>query len=73
MSWHGHALQQPPWLRVSDDLGGQCQVACNFGGHASYCKAGICTYTIGPWWSHLISKSMTSVVECQVVWPWCSK
>ena len=73
MSWHGHALQQPPWLRVSDDLGDQCQVACNFGGHASYCKAGTCTYWALVVTLILISKSMTSVVECQIVWPRWSK
>ena len=39
MSWHIHALQQPPWLRVSDDLGGQ-----NARWHTSYCKADMHVY-----------------------------
>ena len=32
-----HTVQQPRWLQElvrTVDLGGQCQVACNFGGHA---------------------------------------
>ena len=64
MSWHSHALQQPPWLRVSDDLGGQCQVACNFGGHASYCKAGMVTFNFKEYdLGGRMSSSLASVIK----------